>query len=92
MLRQESLQRRRANLLFTLKDKLDVAVHQPFTHEVFKGLDLNHGLPLIVIRSACIETAVTYRRFPRVGVPSIKRFDRHYVVMGVDQNGRRFGI
>ena len=84
---QKGLERGRADLFLAFEDELDVTTHLSCPDEVLKGFDLNHRLSFVVVCAAGIESSVTDSRFPRIGVPEFEGFDRHHVVVGVDQNG-----
>ena len=81
MLLKECIKTWTTYLLFALKNKLNMAVHQSMFNKIFKSLDLNQGLPLVVIRTASIQTAITNIGLPRVAVPEIQRLYWHHVVV-----------
>jgi hypothetical protein len=44
-------------------------------------------LSFVVICAAGVETSVAYRGFKGFRVPKFQRFDWHYVVVGIDEDG-----
>ena len=88
VLLEECLEAWAADLLFALEDELDAAVHQSFAHKVLKGLDLNHGLSLVVVCATRIKATIANRWFPWIGLPQVEWFDWHHVVVGIDEYGR----
>ena len=88
MLVQKGFERRAADFLFALEDKLHVAVHKPLAHHILEGFGLYHRLPLVVISPAGIETTVADVRLPRIGMPLVQRLHRHDIIVRIDEDGR----
>ena len=86
MLLQELVQTGRADFLLTLENEFHVVAQQTVAHQIFKSLDLNHSLSLIVVRSTGPDASVTDFGFKRIALPQFQRLGRHHIVMCIDQH------
>ena len=87
----ELFQRGRADLLLAFEEELDVAAQVAVSQGIFKALDLDEGLSLVVVRTSSAEISPLPGQFKRRCSPLFDRFCRHDVVMGIYQYGGTVG-
>ena len=86
MFLQESGQAGRTNLLLPFENELHIVAQFARTHHILKRLQLNHALPLVIVRAAGIDLPVANLRLERLTGPQFQRVGRHHIVMAVDQH------
>ena len=91
VLLQEGGQARRADFLLSFQYEFHIMAQLPRTHHVLERLQLNHALPLVVVRTTGIHFSVAHFRFERRTDPQFQRIGRHHVIMPVNQHRGRVG-
>ena len=81
--------RRTAYLLFTLEDKLHIVVESGFLYHIFKCLEMHEELSLVIVRTPAVDGTISDLRLERIGFPEFERIDRLYIIMSVDEYGRK---
>ena len=86
----EGVEVRRADLFLAFENDLDVHGKPAVLLQVrFDGLEVHEHLALVVGGAARVDLAVAHRRLERRRLPEIERIDRLYIVMPVEEDGRR---
>ena len=86
MLLQEALHIDRSDLLLSLEEYLDVALHQTQLEGSPQSLYLCGGLSLAVIRSTGYDQTILDYRLEWIRlIPLIERLCRHHIVVSIDE-------
>jgi len=85
-------QGRGTDFFLALDEKLEVAGQSTLAQQVFHGLDVEEGLPLVVVGPPSVNSPVPDLRFKGRGFPQVERIGRLHIVVPVNQSCRQVGV
>ena len=86
---EESIEAWRANLLLALKNEFHIMLQKAVLNDILESLRLNHCLSLVIIGTARPHATILNDKFKRIGVPQLKRLNRHNVIVRIYKHCRR---
>ncbi|OPZ97469.1 MAG: hypothetical protein BWY72_01200 [Bacteroidetes bacterium ADurb.Bin416] len=85
-------QGRGTDFFLALNEKLKVAGQSTLAQQVFHGLDVEEGLPFVVVGAPAVNGALSNLGFKGRGFPQVERIGRLHIVVPVNQRCRQIGV